>query len=159
MRFVHGVHARVFVTPEDDESAILGGLHWLIPFEWDKEKILLKRECVEGVEGNPIVILSAFVLKEALTNDFLELLVQRLGTEQCALLVSQKESRLDEALHFFIRLDTKAVLTQKTVITDSGKCFHLMLTVAAFPAKRASALAVVEKIFKQGVLCAHDEKK
>jgi hypothetical protein len=33
-------------------------------------------------------------------------------------------------------------------ITDSGNCFHLTLSIAVFPAKRESALALIDEIFK-----------
>ncbi len=149
MRFVHGVQVRVFVTREDVESEIITGLRWLFPLDLDANKIAISRQTVEGVEGNQIIILSAVLLKEAHTNLFLRIFCESLGPEQCALLLTQKESRLDESLHFFLRLDKKSVLQKKAVLTDSGDCFHLMLTIAAFPSNRASALLVVEKIFKQ----------
>lgn len=148
MKLVHGIHIRVFITPEESETKIVEGLHWLVPFDFEKEKIRIKCESAVVFEGKKISILSFTLLKEKHTNIFLRTLVERLGVLQCSIICNQKESRLDEALHFFIRLDKQGVLNKKAELTDTGKCFHIMFTIAAFPAKQSVALTVVEKIFK-----------
>jgi RNA binding exosome subunit len=61
-------------------------------------------------------------------------------------LISQIESRLDEELFFFMRIDKDSWnIEKKTILTDSGNCYHIRITVAAFPKKRESAVALLNR--------------
>ena len=77
-------------------------------------------------------------------NKFLENLLNNLSKGQKEQILREDESRLDENLDFFIRLDKDSWINDKKLeLTDSGKCFHLKISIAAFPKKREVALKVV----------------
>ena len=64
-------------------------------------------------------------------------------------MLEQKESRLDEDLNFFVRIDKEKWIDGKEMfLTDSGNCFHIKILIAAFPKKRENALKIVEKMFE-----------
>jgi RNA binding exosome subunit len=122
--------------------------HTLMPADFDKEKLSIETEIVEGFENRKIQILTLEFSKEAQTNIFLKNLKELLGHDQYLTILDQKESRLDDELYFYIRLNSSELFEGNAILTDSGDCFHIRLTIAAFPKNRLSALKVVEEIFK-----------
>ena len=60
----------------------------------------------------------------------------------------QKESRLDDNLDFFLRFGKdEYIRNDKLMLTDSGNCFHIKISIDAFPKKREIALKIADKIF------------
>jgi RNA binding exosome subunit len=63
-------------------------------------------------------------------------------------LFRQVESRLDEELFFFIRIDKeKLIKANEFILTDEGNCYHIKLGVAAYPRKREIALGRLKEYF------------
>ena len=79
---------------------------------------------------------------------FLKVLNEKLSKEQKDMLVMQVDSRLDDELHFFIRLDKEKLMDDEYFITDSGNCFHVRMSIAAYPAKKEIGKKIVQNIFK-----------
>lgn len=149
VKFLNNVTLSVFAKAEEEVTAVRQALIELVPLNLEEEKIIVKEEVAQGFNEQPIHIISIMLTKQAHTNAFLKHLLSKLSPEQKELLISQKESRLDTGFSFFIRLDKDAWLKNRAIaITDSGRCFHLKLTLAVFPARRPDALELVEKIFK-----------
>lgn len=148
MKQLHKVLINVFCKEREDESLILEKLKSLIPLDLEKEKIYVKRTSAEGFSNKKIRIFEIELKKEAHTNGFLDDFLGKLSDEQKEMLHRQAESRLDDNLDFFIRLDKEKLLNNEFFITHSGNCFHIKLHIAAFPAKKAVALDIVKKILK-----------
>lgn len=150
MKFLNTIALSVFAVPsEEDSAAIRQALIDLVPLNLAQENITVQDEKVHGLNEQAIHIYTVTLTKTAHTNAFLEKLRELLAPEQKHTLVEQRESRLDNELNFFIRLDKDRWLVQReAVLTDSGRCFHIKLHLAAFPARRPDALLLVEKIFK-----------
>lgn len=149
MKFAHTIKVSVFAYSEEDENKIKEALLSLFPFDLEKEKISLTEETATGFEEKKIIIYSVVLNKEKHTNLFLKNLTKTFSEEQKSLLLRQK-NRLDDELDFFIRLDKKKIVSENPEywITDSGDCFHIKISVAAFPAKKEAAYKVIEKIFE-----------
>ena len=63
-------------------------------------------------------------------------------------ILQQIDSRLDKSLDFFLRFDKDSwIAGKKLLLTDAGKCFHIRISMAAFPKKREIALNVVKDLF------------
>lgn len=150
MKFLNNAVLSVFARPaEEDAAAIKKALIELVPLDLAQEKIAVEQQSAEGFSDQKIQIYTITLTKTAHSNAFFKWLLNRLTTEQKAKLLDQRESRLDNELHFFIRFDKDAWLnSRELVITDAGNCFHIKLQLAAFPARRPDALLLVEKIFK-----------
>jgi RNA binding exosome subunit len=147
--YLHSACLRVFAKEEEDLEKIKQKLLSFLPFDLDEEKIKLNQQTAVVSKEKKIRILEVCLSKRRHLNKFLEHMLNRLTKEQKELLKRQKESRLDEELDFFIRFDkSKLMDSGEYFITDSGNCFHLKLSIAAFPAKRDIALAIIDKIFK-----------
>jgi RNA binding exosome subunit len=146
---LHSACLRVFSKEGEDFESIKNAFLKFFPFNLEDEKIELKRHTAEGFRDKKIIILEATLTKQRHLKAFLNTMLNRLTKKQKKLLIRQKESRLDEDCEFFIRFDKDSLLKEgKYLITDSGNCFHLKLSIAAFPAKREIALSVIDEIFK-----------
>lgn len=148
MNYAHNVIVTVFAKEEENTEEILNGLKTLFPFDLTDEKLKIRQETATGVNDNKITIYTVTLVKARHTNQFLQYLNDKLSTEQKGTLVAQKETRLDEDLAFYIRLNKKDLINGKYTLTDSGNCYHIRIHLAAFPAKREPALEIIEKIFK-----------
>ena len=147
MRLAHNITITEFTKEGENLAQVKQALKELIPFDLSQEKILLKEEIATSTNESLITILTIFFQKESQTNKFLEFLTTKLTSEQKKLLLEQKESRTDELLYFFIRIEKdKWNNNKELVLTDAGNCIHLKIAIAAFPAKREIALKIVEKI-------------
>jgi len=152
MRYIHNAKITVFLKPEEYIGSKLieqvkDSMHRFLPIDLDKEKVSITEENVESFENRKIKILTLDISKEAHTNIFIKTL-KVLLREQCATILDQKESRLDEELCFYIRLDKESMLKGIAELTDSGDCFHIKMHVAAYPKNRDAALKVVEEMFE-----------
>ena len=146
MRFANNIKVSVFVKPEEDEASIKKHLLALFPFDLEQEKIIFNRSNATGFNQKEIVILEVDLKKERHTHAFLNFLKEKLNEQQKSVLVKQ-ENRLDDECNLFIRLDKNKLLNNEFWITDSGECYHIRISIAAFPKKKEKARVVVEKIF------------
>ena len=147
MKVLH-VLLRVFAKPEEDGELIKDALIGLIPFDINKEKILVEQTTAKGFEERKIKIFRIALTKRKHIQAFLDKLLNRLTPADRKLILNQKHSRLDEDLHFFLRLDKLALLKNIWKLTDRGDCFHIQLSLATYPKSRKQALQIIEKLFK-----------
>lgn len=148
MKVLNKAVVSVFAREDEDVEEIKKALLSLIPLDMEKEKILLQRNTARGFEDKKIVVLKIELEKPRHTNAFMNKLLNDLTKKQKEQLLKQAESRLDEHMHFFIRLDKDELLQGNHEITDSGECFHIKLHIAAFPSRRLEAMKVIEKLLK-----------
>ena len=147
MKLAHQIKISVFVKEDEDETLIVDKLKELIPFEdLDKEKIIINKTPTIGFEDKKIDILEVILKREKHVKTFLEYIMKKLSEEQKELLLKQVESRLDEENNFFFRLDKEKLLEGEYWVTDRGNCFHIKITIAAFPKTRENAKEVIQKI-------------
>ncbi len=114
----------------------------------EDNKIELKRSTALGFNDKKIEIIEVTLTKENLINQFLKNVLKNLTDNQKNMILTQIESRLDRNLDFFLRFDKDLWINEeKLVLTDLGKCFHLKISIAAFPKKREVALTVINNLF------------
>ncbi|MBU0756924.1 MAG: hypothetical protein KKF44_02575 [Nanoarchaeota archaeon] len=148
MKLAHNIEIRVFCKEQNNEEDIMKALKSLVPLDFDKDNFEFSCNNAELFEARKMKIYSVFIKKEKQTTKFLKNLFKALSDEQKELLYRQMDSRLDEKLHFYIRLDKQKLLDGEYVITDSGDCFHINICVAAYPHKREVAMAALEKMLE-----------
>ncbi len=148
MRLLHHLWLTVYCKEEDNEEQILEKLLTFFPFDLKEEKITINKKTAIGFEEKKIIVIQVHLQKAKHLNASLRHLNQILTDEQKELLLRQKESRLDAEHHFFIRFDKPKLLSNNEYfITDDGNCFHLKMTIAAYPATRENSLKAVEEMF------------
>jgi len=146
MKFAHLIRITVFSKDEDN---VLNSLLSFFPFNLEKEKIKIEKTIADGFENKKIGVYKVTLTKEKHTNQFINSLIKRLDDEQKALISKQLESRLDNELNLFLRFDKDELIKEnKLKLTDKGNCFHIKMSIAAFPAKREIALDIVRELFK-----------
>jgi RNA binding exosome subunit len=139
MKYAHFVEMRVFSKEEDDENAIRNKITEIFPFE----KLEIESKTTFGFEEKKIIILTVHIKKNNQINKFISCFLDKLGEEQRKTILSQMESRLDNNLHFFIRLDKDALLEDKYTLTDNGNCFHFRISITAYPHDREIAKKII----------------
>jgi len=150
MKLAHQIKIKVFSYEKfnDNDKIILDKFLRLFPFDLKDEKIELKRTEAFGFNDQKITIFEVILAKEKHTKQFLENLIKNIDEEQKKLILSQIESRLDDNLDFFLRFDKSEYLkNDKLKLTDSGNCFHVKVSIAAFPKKREIGLGIVKEVF------------
>jgi RNA binding exosome subunit len=146
MKLANSIKMTVFAKPEENEEKIREKLINFFSFSLEEEKIPIKRSKATSFNQRQIAIYEVELFKERHTNAFLKLLNSKLDAQQRCMLLSQ-ENRLDDNLDFFIRFSKDHLLNNEFMLTDSGDCYHIRISIAAFPRKREAALDVVKKIF------------
>ena len=149
MKYAHLIKLNVFSKETDDYNGVLNKFKAFFPFDLEKEKINLKKTTAFGFEDKKITILEVILTKERNIKEFIKNLSKNLDDKQKNRILIESESRLDENLDFFLRFaKDELIKNNKLVLTDSGDCFHLKMSIAAFPKKRSIALGTIKSIFR-----------
>ncbi|MBI2522992.1 hypothetical protein HYW19_01245 [Candidatus Woesearchaeota archaeon] len=151
MKLAHQIKIKVFSYEKhnEDEKLILDKFLQLFPFSLKDEKIGLMKSNAAGFGEKNIAIFEVSLEKEKHTSKFLENLAKNIGKDQKNLILAQLESRLDDDLDFFLRFDKREYTeNDKLILTDSGNCFHIMISVAAFPKKKEIALSIIKSLLE-----------
>mgnify|MGYP001608069682 CR=1 FL=1 len=148
MKYAHLIKLTVFSYENENSQPVLDAFLTLFPFNLEDNKIAFRKANADGFNEKKIEIFEATLTKANLINQFLNNLVKNLDQTQKSSILQQAESRLDKNLDFFLRFDKSSwVNEKKLILTDSGKCFHLIISIAAFPKKRDIALNVIFNLF------------
>ena len=148
MKYAYLIKITVFSYEYENSEIILNAFLWLFQFNFGDNKVILKKTNATGFNEKKIKIFEVTLIKNNLMNQFLKNLQNNLEEKQKELILQQVESRLDKNLDFFLRFDKHLWIDEKKlVLTDSGKCFHIKISIAAFPKKREIALNIVRKLF------------
>ncbi|MFC1690773.1 RNA-binding domain-containing protein [Nanoarchaeota archaeon] len=144
------IEIRAFSNPEDDYDKVYNAFISLLPsFEYEEESKKPKPTVknTQGFEEKTIRMIEIKLEKNKHINDFIKKLASNLSDDQKELLVRQADSRLDEHLHFFLRLDKEKLQNNEYLMTDSGDCYHVKIGLSCFPAKREKAIELIGEIF------------
>lgn len=148
MKYAHAVKLRAIVRPDREESvkeAMIGLLGRPVSAVLDEEEISFDRDEAEDFSGNDIVFVRTAFEKTRNTNDVLRTLRDNLPEGDRQMVVDQMD-RLDEDLHFHLRLDLDSFLDGAYILTEDGDCLHIRIKVAAYPAKQERAVGVVHEM-------------
>lgn len=150
MKYAHSIRLTAFSYESEDGKSILDALLKFFPFSIEKNKVILKKTEATGFNDKKIKIFEITLAKGNLVGQFLKNLLNNMDKNQKQQILGQAESRLDKNLDFFIRFDKESwIKDEKLILTDSGKCFHLKISIAAFPKKREVALNVLRSLFSK----------
>ena len=148
MKYAHSIKLNVFSYEHENSDVILKSFLEFFPFNLEENKVELRKTTAQGFNESTIVIFEIVLNKTNPINKFLDSIVNNLTQDQKNAITEQSESRLDKDLDFFLRFDKDSWINgRKLALTDSGKCFHLKIRVAAFPSRREVALKIIRKLF------------
>ncbi|PIN69642.1 hypothetical protein COV93_04680 [Candidatus Woesearchaeota archaeon CG11_big_fil_rev_8_21_14_0_20_43_8] len=146
--FANNVSLRVFVKEGEDKAKIIETLKSLVSLDLTREKLKIKQDTSGCLKLSPITICTIELIKRRHVHMFLESLFSKFTSEQIQKLFDQAESRLDDQCFFFIRLDKERLMGDEYWITDGGDCFHIRISIAAFPAHKERAISVVREMLE-----------
>lgn len=149
MKFAHSITITVFIKEDEDKELAKQKLQSLIPETIEKEKLKIEEQTATGLNDKKIAILKITIEKENHTKKFIENLLTKLGPEQKDTLIKQLDTRIDEECNFYIRLDKEQLSEDKYSLTDSGNCYHIKIVIAAYPAKKDSAIQAALQMLAQ----------
>ena len=148
MKYAHSIKLNVFSYEYEINKPVFDAFLKLFPFNLEENKVVVKKSVATGLNETKIEILEITLTKNNMINQFLENLLNSLDENQKQIILEQLESRLDSNLDFFLRFDKDSWINEnKLILTDSGKCFHLKISIAAFPRKREVALKTARELF------------
>ena len=139
MKSLHCITLSVFCKEHcgENKDLINQKLSDLSYLDLPSEKLSIDTEIADGLEeGSKINIFKLKLEKSKHARAFLNNFLSRLDDSQINTLIDQIDSRLDENCHFFIRIDKDKWYGDKIELTDSGNCFHINISIAAYPAKK-----------------------
>jgi len=143
MRYFHHIWVTVYKKPEDDDL-VLTTLKFLFPFQIDN---ILEQKTAIGFEEKKIIVYKVHLQKSGNINKFIGSILERLTIDQKNLIKKQLGSRLDLKNNFYLRLEKDKLQENIFHITDDGNCYHMKMSVAAFPSTREKALGLLERLF------------
>lgn len=148
MKYAHLIKLTVFSYENENIDLVLASFLRFFPFDLEDNKVVLGKANATGFNEKKITIFEVKLTKNNLINQFLQNSLENLDKHQKNTILNQIDSRLDKNLDFFLRFDKSSwVNEKKLILTDSGKCFHLKISIAAFPKKREIALNVINNLF------------
>lgn len=148
MKYAHLIKLTVFSHEDEDKDSIFNSLPGFFPFSLDFNEVPVKKARAEGFNERKIEIFEVTLTKTNLINQFLKGLLEKMDEGQKITIFNQAESRLDKNLDFFMRFDKGEWINEKKLeLTDSGECFHLKISIAAFPKRRELALKAIKDLF------------
>lgn len=149
MKIAHSVTIRVFCSQEENEEDIMSGLKWLVPLDFDKEKVIVQQKLAEGFNERKIRVIEATLTKERHTRAFIESLQERLLEHNKNLLLHQLVSRIDDNANFFVRFEKENVARNLSLlVTDGGNCYHIRIKVAAYPSTKEAAMRIMRNVLE-----------
>ncbi|MBW2970878.1 hypothetical protein KY320_01825 [Candidatus Woesearchaeota archaeon] len=146
----HQIDIRVFCKPEDDKAQIEKAFMSLLPFDTAKEKVRISKKNAIGFNKRVITIIETTLKKQRHINSFLDALSQMMNQNQKQNIITNCRKLIDDHLCIFFRFDKlEFVKDRKLRITDSGECFHIKVSLAAFPRKLQNAEQTLRDILGQ----------
>jgi RNA binding exosome subunit len=99
-----------------------------------------QRASAEGHHGNPIVVLEVSLAKSKADAVWSRI---RAAPAIAAQLAAEAERRTDDACVFYARFDKQRAYQGELALTQGDDAIHLRSKLAAFPAKKEPAVALV----------------
>jgi RNA binding exosome subunit len=149
VKLVHNIEISVFEKEEQILNSIYKTFNKILPIDFNKEKIEIKKTKAEGFNQEIIHIISLKIRKYNHSLLLLQNIFKKLDKKDIEKIYEQRDSRLDRNGNFFIRLDKKSLLNNIHQLTESGDCFHFKIKIAAFPSNRENSIKSLEELLEK----------
>ncbi len=147
MTNVSHITVRVYSKEEENGEEIKNSIISMFPFDVVELKLLnISRNA--GFNKKTITEYRVELGKKNQIGEFIGSLNEKLTKEQKEFLINTFDARFNDDFELFIRLFKSELIRGNYQITDSGDCFHIKMTVTAFPHTKEVAKKNVEEIFK-----------
>ena len=149
MKFAHSFQARIISTTPEEDALVTLITDSTSTFKEDENPDIEVDE-VTGFQDETLYVTTWKCDITRIVNEFIRRLNEKLSTEDKQKLWEQKD-RLDEELHLYLRLDKDAYEEGVWNLVQNGKCIHVKVHVAAYPAKKEKAYEKIKHLFGKGL--------
>ncbi len=142
-KLIHSITISTFVHATEDEERVLTALHVFVPHE-----VPIATQHVAGHFGNPVTILRAQITQAQTIRRTLDILYKKLSPSELESLRDDAARHLDESCNLFIRFD-KQQAARGVLKLGREDPVLVRLKLAAYPARRETALRVVRELWEE----------
>ena len=93
-----------------------------------------------GFEDRPILVLEGKRTSKKTARLLLTSMIAELSVDDRRQLKATAESRIDEDLNCYIRLDKHALIRGESRLVDHGSCYHFTFNLVTYPKRKSAAL-------------------
>lgn len=140
---IHNIRFRLFIYKNENPEDIITALNNILP------EAEYETEIAEGINEEPIQILTGKISKKRKCREFLENLIENVEKESLQKLKSDLNRKTDERGNLFLRLDKNDAMDEKWTILDKGDSIHLKIKIAAYPAKKEIAVNKMDSYLEE----------
>ncbi len=140
---IHNIRFRLFIYQNENPEDIITALNNILP------EAEYETEIAEGINEEPIQILTGKISKKRKCREFLENLIENVEKESLQKLKSDLNRKTDERGNLFLRLDKNDAIDEKWTILDKGDSIHLKIKIAAYPAKKEIAVNKMDSYLEE----------
>ena len=145
---------RLFIPPEDEIEPYKRCMLALLGIELDDIRTLRAnakgvafiQSRAQGFEERVLIVLNGHVTTKKGARSLLERIVAALDAQDRAFLLETIETRIDDDLTLYLRLDKHLFLNDIFKLTDTGSCYHFSFSLVTYPKNREQAVNAVREI-------------
>ncbi|MBN2880965.1 hypothetical protein JXM83_02835 [Candidatus Woesearchaeota archaeon] len=151
MKLMHGIKIEVFGKDLEDNK-INDAFDFLLPFDLLQNKVKIETEYFgpdpEIGIGEPITSYKTLITQQRLLTEFISFLRKMLSPSQKEDIVTNASKFMDEDCNAYIRFDKESLFKKELELTKGGNCFHVTISLAAYPKTIEKAREVVTQLFQ-----------
>ncbi len=140
-KIVHSITVSAFVHATEEDERVLAAMHIVVPSD-----LPIQKERVTGHFGNPIITLRARIEQAHAIRRTLNAVKEKLSPRELNTLKQNASQYLDNNCNLFIRFDKQSAARGMLKFGREDPIL-LKLKLAAYPARRETALELVRKLW------------
>lgn len=137
---IHNISYRVFVYGTENEEKVKETIKALFPYSNPH------KEVIEGYFKNLVLVLSDKIEKRREIKDFMKLL-KNLKPSAKKRILNELDMKIDSNGNLFLRFDKQLAYLDNLKIIEHGDAVHVKINIAAYPARKETAMEIAERIF------------
>ena len=137
---IHNISYRVFVYGTENEEKVREAVKTLFLNSHPQTEI------IEGYFKNPVLILHDKIEKKRQNKDFIKIL-ENLDLSSKKRILNELYKKMDDKGNLFLRFDKQRAYKGDLKIVEHGDAVHVKIKIAAYPAKKETAIKIAEEIF------------
>ncbi len=137
---IHNIAYRTLFYGTEDEEKVRTAVCNILPFSSPEKEI------IEGYHKNQVILLHGKTSKKSEIKGFLKSLDNIKSSDKRRIL-RDLENKIDYKGNLFLRFDKQRAYLGDMKVVEHGGAIHLKLKIAAYPARKDTALKIAQQIF------------
>ncbi|HMK53282.1 MAG TPA: RNA-binding domain-containing protein [Methanobacteriaceae archaeon] len=137
---IHNIAYRTLIYGTEDEKKVQTAVCNILPFSSPEKEI------IEGYHKNQVILLHGKTDKKREIKIFLKSL-DKIKPSDRKRILRDLENKMDYKGNLFLRFDKQRAYLGDMKVVEHGDAIHLKLKIAAYPARKDTALKIARQIF------------